>query len=55
MTFWYGTDPYLGLTDPDADPGGSKTYGTYGSGTQGLSALKLGTLIPHPDLSNPKN
>ncbi len=24
--------PYLWLMDPDADPGGSKTYGSYGSG-----------------------
>ncbi len=34
VTFWYGSgssDPYLGLTDPDADPGGPKTYGS-GSG-----------------------
>ncbi len=25
-------DLYLWLTDPDADPGGPKTYGSYGSG-----------------------
>ncbi len=34
VTFWYGTgcgssDPYLWLTDPDADPGGPSTYGSY--------------------------
>jgi hypothetical protein len=37
LTFWYGcgsSDPYLCLTDPDADPGGPKTYGSEcGSGT----------------------
>jgi hypothetical protein len=34
VTFWYGlgfvsgsSDPYLCLTDPDADPGGPKTFG----------------------------
>ncbi len=30
MTFWYGSesaDPYLCLTDPDADPGGPKHTG----------------------------
>ncbi len=35
MTFWYGSgssDPYLWLTNPDADPGGPKTYGSYGYG-----------------------
>ncbi len=32
------SDPYLWLTDPDADPGGSKTNGSYGSET--LSARK---------------
>ncbi len=26
-------DPYLWLTDPDADPGGPKTYGSYKSGS----------------------
>ncbi len=32
VTFWYGSvssDPYLWLTNPDADPGGPKTYGFY--------------------------
>jgi hypothetical protein len=40
VTFWYGSrcgsgspDPYLWLTDPDADPGGPKTYGSYDSGS----------------------
>jgi hypothetical protein len=38
LTFWYesgcgSSDPYLCLTDPDADPGGPKTYGSYESGT----------------------
>ncbi len=31
VTFWYGSgssDPYLWLTDPDADPKGSKTHGS---------------------------
>ncbi len=31
VTFWYGygsSDPYLRLTDPDADPGCPKTYGS---------------------------
>jgi hypothetical protein len=31
VTFWYGSgpsDPYLCLTDPDADPGGPKTCGS---------------------------
>ncbi len=39
VTFWYGSgcgsrssDPYLWLTDPSADPGCPKTYGS-GSGT----------------------
>jgi len=35
VTFWYGpgsSNPYLWLTNPDADPGGIKTYGS-GSGT----------------------
>ncbi len=39
VTFWYGSgcgsgssDPYLWLTNPDADPGGPKTYGSSGSG-----------------------
>ncbi len=35
VTFWYGSvssDPYLWLTNPDADLGGPKTYGSYGSG-----------------------
>ncbi len=38
VTFWYGSvrgygssDQYLLLTTPDADPGGPKTYGSYGS------------------------
>jgi hypothetical protein len=38
---WYGSgcgsgssDPYLCLTDPNADLGGPRTYGSYGSGTQ---------------------
>ncbi len=36
--FWYGSgsgssDPYLWLTDPDADQGGPKPYGSYGSGS----------------------
>ncbi len=26
-------DPYLWITDPHADPGGSKTYGSHGSGS----------------------
>jgi hypothetical protein len=37
-TFWYGSgcgtgssDPYDYLTDSDANPGGPKTYGSYGS------------------------
>jgi hypothetical protein len=29
-------DPYLGLTDPDPDPGGPKTYGSDGSGSATL-------------------
>jgi len=36
VTFWYGSgssDPYLRLTDPNADPGCPKPYGSYGSGT----------------------
>ncbi len=36
VTFWYGSgssDPYLWQTDPDADPGGPKRYGSYGSGS----------------------
>ncbi len=43
VTFWYGSgsetsDPYLYLRDPDADPGGPKTYAS-GSGTQ-VKSLK---------------
>ncbi len=36
MQFWYGSgssDPYLCLTDPDADLGGPKIYGSFGSGS----------------------
>ena len=29
----FGTDPYLWLTNPDADLGGPKTYGSYKSGS----------------------
>jgi hypothetical protein len=39
VTLWYGSgcgsgssDPFICLTDPDSDPGGSKTFGSYGSG-----------------------
>ncbi len=44
VTFWYGSgskDPYLWLTDPDANSGGPKTYRSYGSG----SGCGFGTLV----------
>jgi hypothetical protein len=47
VTFWSGSgcgsgssDPYLGLTDPDADPGGPKTYGS-GSGCVSGPLIKI--------------
>ncbi len=61
VTFWYGSgcgsgssDPYLCLTDLDADPGGPKTYGSYESGsgcgsTTLLSSKKYG-LDPGPKI-----
>ncbi len=43
-------DPYLLLTDPDADRGGPNTYGSYGSGstTPLSSTLNLKKLFVHP-------
>jgi hypothetical protein len=38
---WWWKDPHLWLTDPDADPGGPKTYGSYRSGSEWGS----GTLV----------
>ncbi len=35
-------DPYWWLKDPDADPGGPKTYGSYGSGTLAVRIQMLG-------------
>ena len=30
---------YLSLIDPDADPGGPKTYGSYGTGSATLDVI----------------
>jgi hypothetical protein len=38
------TDPDLCLTDPDADTGGPKTYGSYGSGCE-TNALQLFSVV----------
>jgi hypothetical protein len=51
VTFWYGSgssDPYLWLTDPGADPGGPKTYGS-GSPTLVWSG-NLNTVPMFPDV-----
>jgi hypothetical protein len=34
-------DPYLCLTDPEANPGDPKTYGSYGSGTLFYKIMKF--------------
>ncbi len=40
-------DPDLWLTDPDADPGGPKTYGSYGYGS-GCGSATLIESLPSP-------
>ncbi len=55
VIFWYGSgfsDPYLCLTDPDADPEGPKTYGYYGSGP-GCGSGKL--VKSHKGVTKSKN
>ncbi len=54
VTFWCGSgssDPYLWQTDPDGDPGGSWTHGSYGSG----SGCGFGTLVHLRHSSKIKN
>ncbi len=38
-------DSFLWLTDPDADPGGPKTYGSYGSGSATLVVQRAHTAL----------
>ncbi len=51
LAFWFGSgcgpgssDLYLWVTDPDADPGAQKRYGSYGSGSGFRSGCGFGTL-----------
>jgi hypothetical protein len=44
--------PYSWLTDPDADPGGPKTYGSYGFGSGTLLFRDLFSLVKHKYVMN---
>ncbi len=58
MKFWNGSGcgsgsahPYLWPMDPDADPGGQKTYGSYGCGSAALIWILIfyPSRIPDPE------